>query len=309
MYRQLMVASICIFSLFVFVNAQDQTAISFSIPGPNELSLIKMKGDPGITYVGSIVEHNQKELTILTDVGTKNTVSLSNVQDIRVIPKSQIHDGEYWYPNPNEYKYLLTQSGFNLKKGEISYQNTYLLFHTFNWGVTDNLSIGIGFEVFGFLFSRNKNNILSFAPIYVFSPKYSIQVSENVRVGAQILYGQIFDVFNTMAIGYGLVTYGNPEHNATLGLGYGYFDYGYPGRNTKPVITLSGTTRITKHVSLITENLYYSNIPYYKASEIFSYGIRIIWETMSLDIAMLNNREIFGTIPIGFPFIDLAIKY
>ncbi|MGA1307711.1 MAG: hypothetical protein ACO30M_07450, partial [Candidatus Kapaibacteriota bacterium] len=248
MYRQLIVISICIFSSFVCVSAQDQNAISFSIPGPAELSLIKMKGDAGITYVGSIVDRNQRELTILTDAGTKITVSLSSVQDIRVIPKSQIHDGEYWYPNPNDSRYLFAPSAFNLKKGEGYYQNTYLFINTFNYGITDNFSMGLGFEFISTFASLGASD---FDPIYFLTPKYSTQVSENVRVGVGVLYGKVSDDIGGFGVGYGLVTYGNPEHNATLGLGFGFFDGEFSG---EPVITLSGMTRLSRRISLVTEN-------------------------------------------------------
>jgi len=300
MYRQLIVISICIFSSFVCVSAQDQNAISFSIPGPAELSLIKMKGDAGITYVGSIVDRNQRELTILTDAGTKITVSLSSVQDIRVIPKSQIHDGEYWYPNPNDSRYLFAPSAFNLKKGEGYYQNTYLFINTFNYGITDNFSMGLGFEFISTFASLGASD---FDPIYFLTPKYSTQVSENVRVGVGVLYGKVSDDIGGFGVGYGLVTYGNPEHNATLGLGFGFFDGEFSG---EPVITLSGMTRLSRRISLVTENWFFPADVY---RGIISYGIRFFGETMSVDLALVNNDEFSEVFPIGIPYVDFVVKF
>ncbi len=300
MYRQLIVICICIFSSFVCVSAQDQNAISFSIPGPAELSLIKMKGDAGITYVGSIVDRNQRELTILTDAGTKITVSLSSVQDIRVIPKSQIHDGEYWYPNPNDSRYLFAPSAFNLKKGEGYYQNTYLFINTFNYGITDNFSMGVGFEFISTFASLGASD---FDPIYFLTPKYSTQVSENVRVGVGVLYGKVSDDIGGFGVGYGLVTYGNPEHNATLGLGFGFFDGEFSG---EPVITLSGMTRLSRRISLVTENWFFPADVY---RGIISYGIRFFGETMSVDLALVNNDEFSEVFPIGIPYVDFVVKF
>ncbi|MGA1414530.1 MAG: hypothetical protein ACO323_05740, partial [Candidatus Kapaibacteriota bacterium] len=294
------VISICIFSSFVCVSAQDQNAISFSIPGPAELSLIKMKGDAGITYVGSIVDRNQRELTILTDAGTKITVSLSSVQDIRVIPKSQIHDGEYWYPNPNDSRYLFAPSAFNLKKGEGYYQNTYLFINTFNYGITDNFSMGLGFEFISTFASLGASD---FDPIYFLTPKYSTQVSENVRVGVGVLYGKVSDDIGGFGVGYGLVTYGNPEHNATLGLGFGFFDGEFSG---EPVITLSGMTRLSRRISLVTENWFFPADVY---RGIISYGIRFFGETMSVDLALVNNDEFSEVFPIGIPYVDFVVKF
>ncbi len=301
----------CIQFLVSNTNLQAQGEIQqFTIPGPTELSLIRMKGEAGISYVGTIIDRNDKEITILTDANTKIQIALSNVQDIRVIPKSQIHNGEYWFENPHHSRHYFMKSGLHLKKGEATYQNTYLFFHSFNWAVTDNLTLGISFELLSILFSgQSKRNAIDFDPIYVLTPQYTIQVHDNWRMGIGIMYGQVADIFENIAIGYGLLTYGNSEHNATLGLGLGSFDYGYYGTKSDLVVNLSGMTRITKHISLVTENWFYPKEKDWGSTEIFTYGMRFIWETMSLDIALLNNNKIASSIPIGIPFVNFAIKY
>ncbi|MFM7340359.1 MAG: hypothetical protein ACKO2H_09630, partial [Bacteroidota bacterium] len=220
MFRILVLLFLIILPPYVSVIAQVEIAQS-SIPGPNELSLIVMKGESGLRYVGSVIEKNERELTIMTDEGTKITILLSNILDIRAIPKNLIQDGEYWYPNPNDSRYLFAPSAFNLKKGEGYYQNTYLFINSFNYGITDNFSMGLGFE---FLSTFGSLGNGSFDPIFFVTPKYSTQVSENMRVGVGVLVGKITDNIGGFGVSYGLVTYGNPEHNATLGLGFGLFD-------------------------------------------------------------------------------------
>ena len=293
-------------------NLQAQGEIQqFTIPGPTELSLIRMKGEAGITYVGTIIDRTDREITILTDANTKIQIALSNVQDIRVIPKSQIHNGEYWFPNPNDSRYLFAPSAFNLKQGDGYYQNTYLFINSFNYGIPDNFSMGIGFEFFS-TFASIDNDV--FDPIYFLTPKYSMQVSENVRVGVGVLYGKITDDIGGFGVGYGLVTYGNPEHNATLGLGFGFFDGEF---SSDPVITLSGMTRISRRISLVTENWFFPADVY---RGIITYGIRFFGESMSVDLALLNNDELSKTfpigipkstygIPIGIPYVDFVVKF
>jgi hypothetical protein len=298
MYRQLVIVSIFIIINLFHLYAQDGNALSYSNPASNELFLIKMKGESGITYVGSILERDQWEMIILTDEGTKITVSLSNVQDIRVIPKSQIHNGEYWFPNPNDSRYFFAPSAFNLKKGEGYFQNIYLFINSFNYGITDNFSMGIGFEFFSTFVS---DGVLD--PIYFLTPKYSMQVSNNVRVGVGVLYGKLTDDIGGFGVGYGLVTYGNPEHNATLGLGFGIFDGKF---STEPVITFSGMTRISRKMSLVTENWFF---PADVNRGIISYGIRFFGETMSVDLALINNDEFSGVFSGGIPYVDFVVKF
>ncbi|MFM6956943.1 MAG: hypothetical protein ACKOX1_10410 [Ignavibacteria bacterium] len=281
------------------LNAQTEQS-QFSIPGPSELSLIKMKGESGITYVGTIIERSEREITILTDANTKIQIVLSSVQDIRAIPKSQIHNGEYWYPNPNDSRYLFAPSAFNLKQGEGYYQNTYLFINTFNYGITDNFSMGLGFEFISTFASLGASD---FDPIYFLTPKYSMQVAENVRVGVGVLYGKISDDIGGFGVGYGLVTYGNPEHNATLGLGFGFFDGELSG---DPVITISGMTRLSKRISLVTENWFFPADVY---RGVISYGIRFFGETMSVDLALINNEDFSEVFPIGIPYVDFVVKF
>ncbi|NBO69185.1 hypothetical protein EBV26_01690 [bacterium] len=280
MFRNLLLACFCIIAIYDCVNAQEEK-LPFSIPGPNELSLIKMKGETGETYVGSIVERDQRELIILTDAGTKITVLLSNIQDIRSIPKYQIHDGKYWNPNPDHSRYYFSPSAFNLKKGERYYQNTYLFLHSFNFGLSDNVSIGLGFEFPISFFAAGLGDSWTYQMYYV-NPKYSKQVAENITVGVGVLVGNLgifkkigtIGDFREFGVSYGLVTYGNPEHNATLGLGLGLFD----GKlRSDPVITISGMTRVTRRISLVTDNWFFPADVY---RGIISYGKVLMYHVM-----------------------------
>jgi len=269
------------------------------IAAPDQISLIKIKGDAGLTYVGTIIERNDKEIILLTDGKTKVHIPIETIQDIRSIPSSHFHDGEYWFPNPNETRYLYAPSAFNLKKGEGYYQNTYLFINSFNYGFTDNFSFGVGFEFLSTFGSFGGD----FNPIFFLTPKYSMQVSENLRVGIGVLYGNVSDLVGGFGVGYGLATYGNPEHNATLGLGFGFFDGDF---STDPVITISGMTRISRRISLVTENWFFPADVY---RGILTYGIRFFGESMSVDLALINNTDIATAFPIGIPYIDFVVKF
>lgn len=288
-----------VFSSKAVVFAQVDT-LSNGLLDREEVSLIKMKGEEGLTYVGTIIQRTDKEIILLTEAKTKVQIQLENIQDIRIIPKSHFHDGEYWFPNPNETRYLYAPSAFNLKKGEGYYQNTYLFINSFNYGLTDNFSFGVGFE---FLSTFGSLGSGSFYPIYFLTPKYSMQVADNLRVGVGVLYGNISDIVGGFGVGYGLATYGNPEHNATLGLGFGFFDGDF---SSDPVLTISGMTRISRRVSLVTENWFFPADVY---RGILSYGVRFFGESMSVDLALINNAEIATAFPIGIPYVDFVVKF
>lgn len=150
--------------------------------------------------------------------------------------------GENWFANPNATRYFFAPSAIPLKKKEGYFQNAYLLANSINIGVTDNISVGGG-VVIPFLF-------------YI-TPKVSYQLSKNIYAGAGILVTQAFvsDLNLSAGIGYGIVTVGNREHNASLGAGFGFsrVDSSYKATKT-PIVTIDAMTRIGKRLSLVSEN-------------------------------------------------------
>lgn len=292
------------------VTAQDQAGL-LPINDSDAFLIVRLKGDSKLTYVCKIIEKRDNQITIMTDEGSKIQLNLSNIEDIQVIPRNQIHNGVYRFSNPFDFKYLIGPSAFNLKKGESYYQTAYLLLHSINWGITDEFSIGIGFELISLLVSGGDGALRDTEPVYFITPKYRIQVSEDIQLGIGVHHGKLSDYIHEFSVGYGLVTYGNPEHNASLGLGFGYFDYGggEVGFKSEPVITVSGMTRISKRVSLVTENWLYPADSYRGYSGISTYGFRILWENMSLEVALVNNDEIVKDVPIGVPYIGFVKKF
>lgn len=214
---------------------------------------------------------------------------------LRMIPTEYTlsSKGQLWFPNPNETRYYFGPTAYNLKKGEGYYQNSYVLLNMFNYGITDYFSIGGGFEFV---------STFTGYPTLFLTPKVGFPITPKWSAGAGIMAG-IAGGEVWAGIGYGIVTYGNHEHNASLGLGYGVAD----GETTqRPVITFSGMTRIGRKVSLVSENWFaYVDGRY---NGIVSYGIRLFGPKMSFDIALLNNGEIASEIIVGVPYIDFVIK-
>ena len=204
-----------------------------------------------------------------------------------------------------ETVHALKDVNFTLKKGEGYYQNTYLALNSFNIGVTDHISIGGGVELFSTFGSLAAGK---FQPVFFITPKIGYQVADKVNVGAGILYLSIPNDFGDSGrigagIVYGVGTYGTEEHNVSLGLGWGVAD----GEMTsKPVIVLSGMTRIGQKTALVSENWFIPTDPYYG---VYSYGIRFFGEKLTVDLAFLNNADLAGALIIGIPYVDFVVKF
>lgn len=202
--------------------------------------------------------------------------------------------GEMWFPNPNATRYYFGPSAYNLEKGEGYYQNVYVFLNMFNYGLTDHVSIGAGFE---FLSTFTGN------PTLFITPKVGFPIGEKFGVGGGILAG-IVGGEATAGIMYGVATYGSKEHNITGGLGWGFVD---SEMTNAPIITFSAMTRVGRKVSLVTENWFAPTNPGYYG--IISYGIRLFGPKMSFDIALINSGDIVSEIPVGIPYIDYVIKF
>ena len=98
-------------------------------------------------------------------------------------------------------------------------------------------------------------------------------------------------------------TLGTKEHNITSSLGWGFIEGEFSQR---PIITLSGMTRISKRAALVSENWFVPTDGYYG---FFSYGVRFFGEKMAVDVAFINNPDIFQIIVIGIPYVSFTVKF
>jgi hypothetical protein len=248
----------------------------------------------GTTVQGIIINESAQELNIQTEnLGTVN-IKKEQVQKIVPLNNENFRKGKYWFPNPNYSRYFFGP-GLQLKKGEGYYQNTDLSLNSINYGLTDFLSIGGGIEIY---------STLSGHPTFFITPKVGFKIVNSLSIGGGFLYANTTEAigdFAGLGIGYGTVTYGNENSNATLGIGWGMVDKTW---SDKPIVTVSGMTRVARSIALVTENWF---VPDYA---IFTYGVRFIGERIAVDIGFVNTKDIIKTFPIGFPiWLDFVLKF
>ena len=242
-------------------------------------------------FIGNILKKDSVNLVMRTQSIPKLEIQISKIKSIEIVDKANLKNGNYWFPNPHASRYLYAPSAFNLKKGEGYYQNTLLVLNSFNVGITDNISIGGGLELFS-TFNRS--------PIFFITPK--------VHAGGGLLFASVpfsSSISNRSYLGTAFLsgTYGTKEHNITSSLGWGFIEGKFSQR---PIITLSGMTRISKRAALVSENWFVPTDGYYG---FFSYGVRFFGEKMAVDVAFINNPDIFQIIVIGIPYVSFTVKF
>jgi hypothetical protein len=231
----------------------------------------------------------------------------SAIESVNVISKQEINQ----FANPQPTRYFFAPSAIPLKKGDKYYQNAYFLLNSIQAGLSDHFSIGGGV----------------FVPFALFiTPKIGYQVAPKVHVGGGVLFAtSLIRDFN-FGVGtvYGSFTYGTNEHNFTVNAGLGGVNEGSGGNHqwkfaSKPMFTLSGMTRISKRVLLMTENWIFSTSSenfdtitgqYVNTVSVYngllSAGARIVGRRYAFDVGLLSPSS---TEFSAIPYIAYNVKF
>jgi hypothetical protein len=248
----------------------------------------------GSSLQGIIVSESATEIVIATENMGTITVSRDKIKSINLLDNSNYKKGKYWFPNPDYSRYFIGP-GIQLKKGEGYYQNVDLALNTVSYGLTNFFSIGGGIELY---------STLSGHPVFIVMPKLGFKVAKSLWLGGGVFYVNAVEGlgdFGGAGIGYVSATVGNVNSNVSVGAGWGYFDTNWAD---KPVITVSGMTRVSRSIGLVTENWFLPNY------SVFSYGVRFMGEKIAVDIGLINSKDIIKTFPIGLPlFLDFVLKF
>ncbi|MFY0688193.1 MAG: hypothetical protein JXQ90_13560 [Cyclobacteriaceae bacterium] len=144
--------------------------------------------------------------------------------------------------NAHRTRYFFAPSAFNLEEGELYYNAFYFFLHDIQYGLTDNLSMGIGTTIAGI-------------PIYL-TPKVSIPLGKK----SAIAVGDLFMV-GTYGTGlfanlvYTTYSYGGLNGNTSISLGYlSANDNELTSETSSAVYNWSGMIRMGQYFSLVAEN-------------------------------------------------------
>jgi hypothetical protein len=270
-------------SITVFVHAQQ-----------SDTTLVRIETTDGNEFIGNIVEENTQNIVLKTNNLGEITIQKSNIKSRKDIQSQEFKEGKLWFANPQSTKYFWAPNAYGLKKGEGYYQNIYVLWNQFTYGVSNNFSLGAG-VIPTFLFAG--------APTPVFATlKASIPIQKdkfNLAAGAivgTVLGGDV----GAFGILYGTSTLGTPDNNVSIGLGYGFAEGELA---SSPLINISGLFRVSSRGYILTEN-YYIQIDGVGGG-LISLGGRWIIKKAALDFALAipvaPDMDTFIAIPlIGF---------
>ena len=258
----------------------------FRIVDSTKIQVVTLRD--GSSLVGRIVVVGADSVEFATGIG-RVQLAMRDIREITETEATRMHDGRYWFPNPNTTRLFFAPTGQMLKRGEGYFADYQLFFPGVAFGLTDNISIGGGVSILPVGVDEQ---------IFYITPKVGFSVGERVHLAAGALVASTGG--GTGGVGYGVGTLGDGDGSVTLGLGYGFAGGEI---ESKPVAMLGGEKRLSRRIALVTENYL---LPISDDNIVYSFGLRFMGERLTTDLAIFN---ITGSGIIGIPFVDFVFKF
>ncbi len=263
----------------------------------DSVELYSIETMDGNQYIGQILERNSEFIRLKTEQLGEINIRVNDIKKIELIRRELMVGTEYWFENPQATRYFWSPNGYGLKKGEGYYQNVWILFNQFAYGITNNISLGAGFIPL-FLFAGAPT------PVWI-TPKISIPVSKDkFNLGAGALLGTVIGEENAnYGIIYGITTFGSRDKNVSFGLGYGLVNGELAN---SPAVNVSTMIRTGKRGYFLSENYIF---PGENTLVLISIGGRSIIQKVGIDYGLIvpfaESMDTFGALPwlgISIPF-------
>ena len=207
---------------------------------------------------------------------------------------SQSRDSVALAPNAKANGLFLVPSGFGLEKGEMYYQNLSVFFNQVQYGVSEQFSIGLTFELFSLLAALDSSR---YQPGFALSPKVSIPlIEEEVQLGLGAMFVEIPDSDEFLDLGFvlGTVTFGTEDRHVSAGLGFGLVEGDF---SVQPIYLGSGQYRFSRRWHFMSENTW---VPAAKLG-LFNFGLRYRGRQVHWDLGLIiagEKGEQFDQLPL-----------
>ncbi|MBM4186773.1 MAG: hypothetical protein FJ206_05605 [Gemmatimonadetes bacterium] len=291
-------------ALLIGVSAQpalvQKGAQYIRVPDSSVVQVVKLTD--GSTLVGRFQDVASEPLQFQTEGGVISIRRIS-IREVREVRRAAVRGGKIWHDDPNPTRLYFGPTARSLPKGQADFSNTYLFLLSGAAGVGSNIQIGGGFSVVPTDdFSEN---------IFFLTAKAGIRPSPYVNLAVGGLLGQVGGFGSDLGgndgegVGafYGVGTFGTEDHAFTAGA---IFPYAAGDLGDDPVILAGAETRLARNIKFVTEN-YFTTGGGSDVEGIFSYGVRLFGEKMSVSLAFWNSTE--DQIFPGLPYVDFVIRF
>ncbi len=263
-----------------------------------EIELITKDGN---RFIGTVTAFTDEIISIESSSIGNITLQRSDVEKVSLVDSDfNVGEGNIAPDIYNSTTYLVSPSGYTLKKGQSFYQNIYLFFNSYTYGFSDNFSLSGGLELLTPLVGEG-------FPGFFISPKYSIPFKNGkgaFSVGATSLFIFVDDP-TVVGVAQGAVTFGGRNDNFTIGTGLGFTsEDGFSDFGGTIPINLSGMTRIGKSLSFVSDNFLFLFDG--GSFGVLSAALRVHLGSAAANFGIFRSTEDQGGI-FGIPFVSVTI--
>jgi hypothetical protein len=254
-----------------------------------------------------LLGENQEQLRVRIGDGAPFDIARASVRAVE--DGDAAPSPENYFRDPNLSRTFYAPTGFRLRQGEGYFSQKELLFSSFGYGITDNVSVMLG-TIVPLWFSPNLQNA-------IVGLKVGTDIGDlwHVAVGAQGFAYPGLDILgpatglNGFAFVFGTVTCGTPVISATVSAGGGFQRlFGGDGSAT-PIVVASASYRVAPYVALETENWFILGMPGFTSGQPFlmlnSGGVRLMNRNLAADLGFVLTPG--GTTPL--PWVDFSYSF
>ena len=199
--------------------------------------------------------------------------------------------------------YFIAPSALLLKEGQGSFAQLELLLSEFSYGITDNLNFSIG-SILPFWFANAGEGFNMLATV-----KAGGSVNEVVHLAAGAYGVFIPAALNTggavLGVGFGSVTVGTAERNATISVG---IPVAVAGPVEGILFNLSGTLRVSRMVSLTSELWSFPTGGPFNTWA-WGGGTRLDLRPFSVDVGVFVLGQGANIVPVPLPWLSAAYNF
>jgi hypothetical protein len=251
----------------------------------------------GSALVGTITDQDERRIKVVTRSGVEVDVPRASIASIDEGQGTPVAE-----PLIDDTRLFFGPTGRPLRRGAGYFSDHWVLFPGVAYGVTDNVTLAGGVSVIPGLGLDEQ--------VAYFTPKVGARIGRNLSLSAGgLLAHSGFDDDDdvTVRVGYVVSTFGTPEHSVTAGVAFGQAgDDG--GGDTQPIVMLGGTSRLSKRLSLVSENWLLLGDDFDLDEQPFSLGLRFRGDRLTVDLGViLIGDALRDGVPI--PWLSFAYHF
>lgn len=271
-----------------------------------ETKLVHIEMKDGNSVDGKLIARRGDTVVVESSTLGVLNLNIKNIKNIDAVKIENLKNGKIWFDNVHAPHGYFAPTGFNFRKGEGYYGNIFIFFNQIGYGFTDNFSVCAGTELISLLFDEGGDGWPQF---FYINPKFSFSVDKSITIGAgsYIFLGNgFFDNGERVFAPYAVATLGNRNNNLSLGVGSAF-----TGGENLPILCLSGQGRLTRNISLMSENYFVSG------ASIGTTGFRFMNKDVAFNIGFMyslsgESGDFFdgnGGAFVPIPFLGLNIAF